>query len=369
MFQSLETLLLVGVAFSPFGNEFGHSFNMMNLSTLQLRNCPSSLELLGALLEQGITPKLKSFELVIDWDCLHHYTDFEEEQTEVIFRFLVSFKGLEDLFLLLTQPLEWYLIANSIVNHQSTVKRLILHERDTPKGKIADGGIPWHNSGELLFHDSRLSCFGTSGPISEMESSFAQLAVKPRCQILHIKMSWIDHHKKYDEELHNVDSEDSDSENFKRLDSWSGGNFPSYPRAETLNEAVDTAQTKPSNRVPYSETQGLTIQEPQISTGTMASSNPSPLNPDLAHFLTIPWCATLLSAPTITLLPALSRVPKRSTEDSLFAATLRTPSTIHAMLSFSAPCSAPTAASTLSGPLAEEVSTLMSLGAGLGKRV
>ena len=82
-----------------------------------------------------------------------------------------SFKGLEDLFLLLTQPLEWYLIANSIVNHQSTLKRLILHERDTPKGEIADGGIPWHNSGELLFHDSRLSCFGTSGPISEMVRS------------------------------------------------------------------------------------------------------------------------------------------------------------------------------------------------------
>lgn len=88
--------------------------------------------------------------------------------------------------------------------------------------------------------------------------------MKPRCQILHIKMSWIDHHKKYDEELHNVDSEDSDSENFKQLDSWSGGKLPSYPRAETLNEAVDTAQTKPSNRVPSSEPQGLTIQEPQV---------------------------------------------------------------------------------------------------------
>lgn len=66
LFQTLETLQLVGVAFAPFANEFVHSFNMMNLSTLQLRNCPSSLELLGALLEQGVTLKLKSFELVID---------------------------------------------------------------------------------------------------------------------------------------------------------------------------------------------------------------------------------------------------------------------------------------------------------------
>lgn len=87
LFQSPKPLLLVGVAFSPFENEFGHSFNMMNLSTLQLGNCPSSLELLGALLKQGITPKLKSFELVIDWDCLHHYGDFEEAQTEGLFHF------------------------------------------------------------------------------------------------------------------------------------------------------------------------------------------------------------------------------------------------------------------------------------------
>ena len=168
LFQSLKTLLLVGVAFAPFEYEFGHSFNMMNLSTLQLRNCPSSLELLGALLEQGITPKLKSFELIIDWDCLHHYSNFDEVQTEVIFRFLASFQGLEDLFLLLTQPLEWYLIANSIAHHQSTLKRLVLHERIISNGEVVDGGIPWYNSGELLFHDSRLSCFGTSGPISEM---------------------------------------------------------------------------------------------------------------------------------------------------------------------------------------------------------
>jgi len=170
LFQSLETLLLTGVAFSPFENELGHSFNMMNLSTLQLRNCPASLELLETLLEQGITLKLKSFELAIDWDCLHHYQDFDEARTEVIFRFLDSFQGLEDLFLLLTQPLEWYLIVNSIGNHRSTLKRLVVHERDTPKGAVVDGGIPWHNSGELLFHESKLSCFGTGGLISEMVS-------------------------------------------------------------------------------------------------------------------------------------------------------------------------------------------------------
>jgi hypothetical protein len=78
----------------------------MNLTTLQLRNCPASPELLGTVLEQGITLKLKSFELVIDWNCLYHYQAFDKAQAEVILWFLDSFQGLEDLFLLLAQPLE-----------------------------------------------------------------------------------------------------------------------------------------------------------------------------------------------------------------------------------------------------------------------
>jgi hypothetical protein len=168
LFQSLETLLFSGVAFSPFENELSHSFNMMNLSTLQLRNCPGSLELLGALLEQGVTLKLKSFELAID--LLHSYQYSAKMQAEVIRRFLNSFQGLEDLFLLLTQPPKWYLIVDSIMNHQSTLKRLVVHERKTLRRLAVDGGVPWHNSGELLFHESKLSCFGTSGPISAMVS-------------------------------------------------------------------------------------------------------------------------------------------------------------------------------------------------------
>lgn len=96
---------------------------------------------------------------------------YEQALTEVIVRFLASFQGLEDLFLLLTKPLEWHLIANSIVNHQSTLKRLVLHDRDRPENEVVDGGIPWQNSEELLSHSPRLSCFGTSGPVSEMVRS------------------------------------------------------------------------------------------------------------------------------------------------------------------------------------------------------
>jgi hypothetical protein len=54
-------------------------------------------------------------------------------------------------------------------------------------------------------------------------------------------MSWIDHHKKFEEELLNGPG-DTDL-----LNSGSGGKFLTYPRTETLNEAV-----------------GLTIQKPHV---------------------------------------------------------------------------------------------------------
>jgi acyl-coenzyme A thioesterase PaaI-like protein len=80
--------------------------------------------------------------------------------------------------------------------------------------------------------------------------------------------------------------------------------------------------------------------------------------PDLAHFKSIPWCNALLTSPQHVLAATGSRTPKPSTEDELFAATLRSPRTIPACISF---YTRPT------GPDAriEEVTSLLTLEAGL----
>ncbi|OBT49871.1 hypothetical protein VE04_09498, partial [Pseudogymnoascus sp. 24MN13] len=102
--------------------------------------------------------------------------------------------------------------------------------------------------------------------------------------------------------------------------------------------------------------------------------SPAPSSADLTHFLTHPWCAALLSAPNTTLLPTPSRVPKKSTEDSFFAVTLRTGDTIPFMLSFSSPrilpapsdgVAAAAASPATPAPPIEQVSTLFALEAGL----
>ena len=49
-------------------------------------------------------------------------------------------------------------------------------------------------------------------------------------------------------------------------------------------------------------------------------------------FRTIPWCTALISDPTFEVVAILSREPKETTEDALFANTLRTQDTIRAAL-------------------------------------
>lgn len=79
-------------------------------------------------------------------------------------------------------------------------------------------------------------------------------------------------------------------------------------------------------------------------------------SPDPKYFQSIPWCAKLLEEPNIVITPALSREYKESTEDALFAETLKSDDTIRAFLSFyKQPATAEVAR-------IDEIHTLLSLG-------
>jgi acyl-coenzyme A thioesterase PaaI-like protein len=61
---------------------------------------------------------------------------------------------------------------------------------------------------------------------------------------------------------------------------------------------------------------------------------------DFAHFNAISWCSALLADTSYRITPTFSRQPKASTEDSLFAVALRSPSTIsHCITLFTPPAS------------------------------
>ncbi|KAJ0158890.1 hypothetical protein CTA2_10686 [Colletotrichum tanaceti] len=87
-------------------------------------------------------------------------------------------------------------------------------------------------------------------------------------------------------------------------------------------------------------------------------------NPDVQHFLGIPWCAALLSEPGIVRDTAPSRFPKPSTEDQLFSTTLRTEETIAAYLVFYKRPSSPASSSSSSPSAATLAITPGSSGGG-----
>lgn len=155
LFPSLKTLILSGYRFDTFEEAYFNAFNMSNLRTLQLRNCIASQELLGAISRQTITLNLKSLELTIDGTCYHQFPCSVASAARSIADFLNCFQGLEDLFLLLPLYLEWDVIASGIMNHRSTLKRFVVHERVIinddgdddifPQGiQVCDGRILWY---------------------------------------------------------------------------------------------------------------------------------------------------------------------------------------------------------------------------------
>jgi hypothetical protein len=80
-------------------------------------------------------------------------------------------------------------------------------------------------------------------------------------------VSWIDYHKEWEEEVLNVDPEDSEFEEFGSPAPWSGQKPPMYPRDETVNEDFNITQIHPSkgsSSSNLSELQELVIQEPKV---------------------------------------------------------------------------------------------------------
>ncbi|QDS69446.1 hypothetical protein FKW77_005562 [Venturia effusa] len=79
---------------------------------------------------------------------------------------------------------------------------------------------------------------------------------------------------------------------------------------------------------------------------------------DISFFKTIPWCRALIDDPNYAFTVTFARQPKANQEDELLARTLKTGSTIPALVSYYQKPTSPTA------PI-EELRTLVSIGPGV----
>ncbi|KAK0755046.1 HotDog domain-containing protein [Schizothecium vesticola] len=83
-------------------------------------------------------------------------------------------------------------------------------------------------------------------------------------------------------------------------------------------------------------------------------------HPEVAHFLSLPWCRHLLTAsPTLTIHPCITRTPKPHHEEALMATTLNSPRTISAFVLFYEP---PPPTTTGTPGMLTSLSALLTLG-------
>lgn len=96
--------------------------------------------------------KLTSLELVFNPSHFSLEDDPVDGVAVTVARFLRRFQDLEDLYLMLPQPTEWNIIADGILNHLSTLRRLVTHDLiERRSGTFIDGDVPWSDEYGLSF--------------------------------------------------------------------------------------------------------------------------------------------------------------------------------------------------------------------------
>ena len=120
VFPTLTALSLSNISFEGAATELVSAFNVDMLRSLKLQDCRSCAEFLLALADSPKSMRLKVFHLSMD--------DRKEEKRPIE-TFLESFEGLEELGLLIKPPLATPKYWNSILNHKSTLKYFVYHER------------------------------------------------------------------------------------------------------------------------------------------------------------------------------------------------------------------------------------------------
>jgi hypothetical protein len=162
LLESLQSLTLSALSFSVSPTEMAHAFNMSNLHTLKLFNCPYSLDLLLKLANQtNDLIKCKSFELVL---TTAGSLDWDETTENAVSAFLQAFHGLEDLYLMLPETTKWKIILESILYHEDTLQRLVLHNDGTYYG-----GPPLPVTClRQICHAKSLSCMGLAASMENV---------------------------------------------------------------------------------------------------------------------------------------------------------------------------------------------------------
>lgn len=188
-FQSLKYLHLSGVSLCHVEAQMLHSFNIESIKSLELRNCPGSLDLLQQALTPRKTLKLRELELSLDINSLQRPAHVRS--TQIICEFIQHVNHLEVLHLMLPEPFDWDSLAFTI-STCTCLKSLVMHHLIDRGGQnLIDGGIPWPSYLGDVLQAKELTCFGSSTPPDELATQLRKAQRRPSCRLLHIRASGV----------------------------------------------------------------------------------------------------------------------------------------------------------------------------------
>jgi hypothetical protein len=160
---SLRNLSLSSVSFHYEASEMARAFNVEQLQNLKLRDCPGSLTWLDLIASSGKVMHLRCFEFQYNAGCTDLVEERSENITSTIAGFIQHLRGLEDLFLMLPQGVDWIEVSCAISGHSSSLHRVVCHHiSDTGGNWLNDDEIPFNPQWKSILQSPSLYCFGTS---------------------------------------------------------------------------------------------------------------------------------------------------------------------------------------------------------------
>ncbi|PGH01978.1 hypothetical protein GX51_04910 [Blastomyces parvus] len=164
------------------------------LDSLKLLHCKRTLSFFERVMQLNRTIRLKSFELAVN--------DSDDGAIRPLHRgviedFLMSFEGLEELYLwdLIYQHNCEPSLVNGILHHKSTLRRLVHHWRGfvtlpSINFWFCEYPLPWHDCADLVFQNISLECFGFTLMPSVLKQKLEPYAANQRLKLLHLRVSW-----------------------------------------------------------------------------------------------------------------------------------------------------------------------------------
>ncbi|KAK4203392.1 hypothetical protein QBC40DRAFT_317097 [Triangularia verruculosa] len=153
LFPSLTTLSLRGIVLTE---SIDRAFKISSLRALTLRQCTRLSEFLKRTMATNSCLQLKTFEFKSNHGS---GDDGGEEETNTVNNLLLSFEGLENLFIGFTKDIyrlppgdsdDLHPLWGTVGHHGSTLKKLVIHRRGVWRGQSCTMGLIQRNFDDVL---------------------------------------------------------------------------------------------------------------------------------------------------------------------------------------------------------------------------